>query len=96
MDMYTVMRAFAALILVLGLIGGLYLVLRRFSNLAPATGNTSDLKVVSWKPFDGRKRLAVIRWGDQEHLVITGQGQDVLIASRKAVDDVLPESGNEQ
>ena len=35
MDGESLLRAFSALILVLGLIGGLYWILRRFTNLTP-------------------------------------------------------------
>lgn len=95
MDALAIMRALAALVLVLGLIGGLYWGLRRFTNFAPTTPGAGDLKVVSWRPFDGRKRLAVVRWGDEEHLILTGQTTDLLIASRKAADDEPPESGKD-
>lgn len=104
MDAVAIMRALAALVLVLGLIGGLYWGLRRFSSLAPTSPASADLKVVSWRPFDGRKRLAVVRWGDEEHLILTGQTTDLLISSRKATqesaslpvsEDVALESGED-
>lgn len=95
MDAVAIMRALAALVLVLGLIVGLYWGLRRFSSFAPTSPASSDLKVVSWRPFDGRKRLAVVRWGKEEHLILTGQAQDLHIASRKAADDPAPESSEE-
>ena len=95
MDTVTAMRALAALVLVLGLIGGLYWGLRRFSNLTPNSASTEDLKVTAWRPFDGRKRFAVVRWGDQEFLILTGQAQDTVIASRQAKDDAPAESGQE-
>lgn len=97
MDPFSVLRSLAALLLVLGLLGGLFWVLRRFSSFSPAGSAAADLKVISWRPFDGRKRLAVIRWGDEEHLILTGQAQDLHISSRPAQDprpeDVRDESG---
>tara|TARA_B100000678_G_scaffold256316_1_gene234564 strand:- start:13790 stop:14080 length:291 start_codon:yes stop_codon:yes gene_type:complete len=95
MDALSIMRAVAALAIVLGLIGALYWGARRFSNLRPSSPLSEDLKVVAWKPFDGRKRLAVVRWGDEEHLILTSQAQDLHIASRKAPEDDTPESSDE-
>lgn len=95
MDPMTGLRAFGALLLVLGLIVGLYWGLRRFSNLTPNASAIEDLKVTAWRPFDGRKRFAVVRWGDQEYLILTSQGQDTLIDSRKVTDDAPSESGDE-
>ena len=95
MDPMTGLRAFGALLLVLGLIVGLYWGLRRFSNLTPNSASSEDLKVTAWRPFDGRKRFAVVRWGDQEFLILTGQAQDTVIASRQAQDDAPAESGEE-
>ncbi|MAK62301.1 MAG: hypothetical protein CMK09_15130 [Ponticaulis sp.] len=95
MDMMDIMRAFSALALVLGLILAMWWGFRRFSNMTPNSPLSDDLKVVSWRPFDGRKKLAVIRWGDEEHLVLTGQAGDLHISSRKAKQDVPTESGEE-
>ena len=61
MDGESLLRAFSALILVLGLIGGLYWILRRFTNLTPRLSDGEDLKVKSWRPFDGRKKLAIVQ-----------------------------------
>ena len=95
MDALSIMRAIAALAIVLGLIGGLYWGVRRFANLRPSSPLSADLKVVAWKPFDGRKRLAVVRWDDEEHLILTSQAQDLHIASRKAPEDAADESSDE-
>ena len=95
MDGESLLRAFSALILVLGLIGGLYWVLRRFTNLTPRPSDGEDLKVKSWRPFDGRKKLAIVQWGDEEHLILTGTTQDLVIASRKARNDEPAESGDD-
>lgn len=93
MDAMTVMRAIAALLLVLGMIGGLYWGLRRFTSFTPNLSSEDGLKVKSWRPFDGRKKLAVIQWGDEEHLILTGQATDLLISSRKLSGDERNESG---
>lgn len=95
MDTVTAMRALAALVLVLGLIGGLYWGLRRFTSLTPGVSDSGELRVKSWRPFDSRKKLAVVQWGDEEFLILTGQTQDTLISSRKVQGDVPAESGDE-
>lgn len=95
MDTETAMRALAALAIVLGLIGGLYWALRRFTSLTPSVTDAGELRVKSWRPFDGRKKLAVVQWGDQEHLILTGQAQDLLIASRSVPRDAAAESGED-
>ena len=95
MDTLSAMRALAALVLVLGLIGGLYWGLRRFTSLTPGVTDSGDLRVKTWRPFDGRKKLTVVQWGDEEHLILTGQTQDLLISSRKARGDAAGESGDD-
>ena len=96
MDELSILRSVAALLIVLALLAGLFWGLRRFSGLTPNTENKSDLKVTSWRPFDGRRRLAVIRWGDEEHLVLTGPTGDTRISSRKlAAQNAAPESSED-
>ena len=93
MDEASFIRAFAALLVVLGLLGALYYGLRRFSNFVPTMDSAADLRIVTWRPMDGRKKLAIIRWGDTEHLVITGPAGDTKIAERDAPDRVAPVEG---
>lgn len=95
MDIMDIMRAFSALALVLGLILAMWWGFRRFSNMTPNSPLSDDLKVISWKPFDGRRKLAVVRWGEDEHLILTSQTGDLHISSRKAAEDAAPESGEE-
>lgn len=91
MDEASILRAIAALFVVLGLLGGLWWGLRRFSNLVPGADSQTDLKIVSWRPVDGRRKLAVIRWGEEEHLVLIGPGGDTAIAHRPAKADKVIE-----
>lgn len=84
MDEVSYLRAIAALLVVVGMLFGLYWGLRRFSHLTPTKHALSDLKIVGWHPFDGRRRLAIVRWGDEEHLVLVGQTGELKLASRPA------------
>jgi flagellar protein FliO/FliZ len=93
------LRFFAALALVLGLIGLCAWLARRFrlSGLAGAAAPSGRLAVIETLPIDGRRRLALIRRDDQEHLLMIGQERcDVIetgIASRSAKAGGAPEPG---
>lgn len=94
MDEVSILRAIAALLIVLGLLGGLWWGLRRFSSLVPGADSHSDLKVLTWRPMDGRRKLAVVRWGDEEHLILTGPSGDTPISKRPARLPVPEEEDN--
>jgi flagellar protein FliO/FliZ len=92
MDILDALRAVGALILVLGmLLGGAWL-LRRFGNkIGLKTGATpNDLKVVEWRSLDIRRKLAVVRWGEREHLLVLAPTGDTLVASRDAPPEFKP------
>lgn len=84
MDEVSVLRTISALLVVLGLLGGLYWGLRRFTNFVPGVATGADIKVVTWRPLDARRKLTVIRWGDEEHLILTGPTGDTAISKRPA------------
>ncbi len=90
MDEISVLRAIAALLVVLGLLGGLYWGLRRFSHLIPNADTGADLRIVSWKAMDGRRKLSVVRWGDSEHLILSGPQGDIKVAERPAQMETDP------
>lgn len=82
--MEELLRAFAALLVVLAAILGLAYVLRRIAaGRISADGRTSDLGVVEWRGLDARRKLAVIRWDGKEHLLCLGPAGDCVIASRE-------------
>jgi flagellar protein FliO/FliZ len=83
-------RAMAALILVLGLLLALAWIMRRFAGPTAARGPLADVSIVGWKPLDQRRKLAVIRWGQAEHLVILGPQGETLLETR-AVKHFNPE-----
>ncbi len=85
MDLLSVIKALAALAFVLGLLlGGAWLLRKYGSRIGLKAGQVSqDLKVVEWRSLDMRRKLAVVRWGDKEHLVCLAPTGDMLIASRE-------------
>jgi flagellar protein FliO/FliZ len=86
MDLVDSFRYLAALLFVLGLIGGLYYLLRRFGPGAAlmvanaGRGAASQrLDVVESRTIDIRRRLILIRRDDVEHLVLLGQDGDMVV-----------------
>jgi flagellar protein FliO/FliZ len=92
MDLLSVIKALAALAFVLGLLlGGTWLLRKYGSRIGLKAGQVSqDLKVVEWRSLDMRRKLAVVRWGDKEHLVCLAPTGDLLIASRETPPPFTP------
>jgi flagellar protein FliO/FliZ len=83
MDVLDFVRYFAALLLVLGLIGGAGLATRKFGvpGLAKPAGSRR-LQIVETLMLSPRQRLAIVRRDGVEHLVLIGQnGASVIEAS---------------
>lgn len=98
MDPIDAFRAIGALVLVLGLILGLTWAVRRFGGkigMASAQPRMDDLRVVEFRSLDMRRKLAVVRWGDREHLLCVGPTGDCVIADRPAAADPVPDSDGE-
>lgn len=94
MDAFSALRAIAALMLVLGLVLGLGWALRRYGgSLGVAPRPRSDLSVIETRALDARRRLSVVRWGGEDHLLCLGPSGDTLIARRPA--PASPPSGEE-
>ncbi len=80
MEFNTYLRFMFALILVLGLIGGLTWAARRFGfggQLTPNAGKSPRLSVVEVRTLDSRRKLVLLRRDDSEHLVLLGPNQDL-------------------
>lgn len=89
--MEDIIRATAALLVVLAGILALGWGMRRFSNAAASRmGRESDLKIVEWRAMDSRRKLAVVQWDGKEHLLCLGPGGDCHVATRDALAE--PES----
>jgi len=76
-------QAILALVFVLGLIGVLAMIARRFGlggiNSMPQMGQQKRLGVVEVKSLDARRRLVLIRRDDVEHLIIAGPDGETVI-----------------
>ena len=78
------LRLAMALLFVLLLMGGLAMLLKKLGLATNASIKTSEkrrLKIVESLPLDPRRRLAIIKCDDKEHLVILGQNGETVIAS---------------
>jgi flagellar protein FliO/FliZ len=86
MDFFSILKAIAALAFVLGiLLGGTWLLRKYGQRIGLKAGVVAtDLKVTEWRSLDLRRKLAVVRWGDREHLICLAPTGDTLIASREA------------
>lgn len=78
-----IMRFIAALVFVMGLMGGLALVLKRINEKHSISRIAAKrrLKILETLPIDARRKLVLIRRDDQEHLIILGGNNETLIES---------------
>jgi flagellar protein FliO/FliZ len=92
MDLLSILRAIGALAFVLGLLlGGTWLLRKYGSRIGLKAGHvSSDLKVTEWRSLDMRRKLAVVRWGEKEHLICLAPTGDMVIASRDAPPAFAP------
>ena len=80
-DMTEFLRMLAALLFVLGLMGGLAFLLKKFGlsgHIAPR-GKAPRLKIIEALPLDGRRRLMLVQRDDVQHLVIVGPTTETVI-----------------
>ena len=78
MDLAQVARMIAALAVTLGLIGLAFAAARRFAPLAVLrlkTPSERRLKVVESLMLDPHRRLVVVRFDDEERLLLLGEGR---------------------
>lgn len=89
MDSAQLMKMVAALALVLSLMGMLALVMRKINNGGTVMPlSRRRLKLVETLPLDPRRKLAIVRCDDVEHLLILGTNGETVIESRlKAPQD---------
>lgn len=74
-------RFFAALVLVLGMMGGLALILKRLGlgNVGVLPADKRRLKIVEILPLDARRKALILRRDDKEHLVILGSNGETVV-----------------
>lgn len=95
MDPIEAIRAVGALVLVLGLILGMAWAVRKYGGRIGMSGHPSrveDLRVVEFRSLDMRRKLAVVRWGDREHLLCIGPAGDCVVAERPAPTETVAPS----
>lgn len=83
MDLASLPRFIFALAVVLGLIVGLSWLLRRYGaglRIAPRV-NGQRVAVVAFSTVDAKRRLALVRRDNVEHLVLLGPAGDTVIES---------------
>lgn len=76
------LRFIFALLFVLGLIGGLTVLARRFGFGFPSgarTGNRRRLRVLEALSLDGKRRLVLFQRDDAEYMVLLGAASETLI-----------------
>ena len=79
------LQAFLAFLFVIGLIGLLSYVLRRFSFENFALKKNPDIKknlsIVEILPLDTRRRLVIVKNGTKKHLLLLGANGDIVVES---------------
>jgi flagellar protein FliO/FliZ len=81
-DTSQIMKFAFALIFVLSLMGLLALVMKRFAHggaIMPLSKRR--LKLVEVLPIDARRKVAIVRCDDREHLLILGTNSETVIES---------------
>ena len=94
MEFADYLRFIAALAFVVGLIGILALVARRFG-MTPRITRTAGkrgkrLSIVDILPVDGKRRLLLIRRDDAEHLVLLGPNSETVVERGISADPATP------
>ncbi len=88
MEVFDTGRYLAGLLFTLGLIFGLWYLVRRYApgmvRSAPV-GDDKTLYVRESLQLDPRRRVVVVNSGKREHIVLLGMTGDLLIESRDAV-----------
>lgn len=81
MDSYDYFKFLAALLLVLGLMGGLAVALRRFGfgGQAMLPADKRRLKLQEVLHLDARRKLVLVSRDDAEHLLILGANNETVI-----------------
>ncbi|MDJ0951854.1 MAG: flagellar biosynthetic protein FliO [Alphaproteobacteria bacterium] len=92
MDWALYLRFVLALLFVLGLIGGLAYGIRRLGLfdrfMGSPAGAARRLRVLESLALDARRRLVLVQHDEAEHLILIGGGNDLLVESGTAVQDL--------
>lgn len=82
-------KMLAALVFVVGLMGGLALVMKRLglSGAMPVQGKTKRLKLIEVLPLDRTRKLAIIQRDDTQHLIMLGGNSETVIETNIPTQD---------
>ncbi|WP_343565110.1 hypothetical protein [Kiloniella sp. b19] len=90
MDIVNYMQFITALLFVIALIALVSVIVRKTGITLPGMINTTphgskrDVQVVESSALDSKRRLSVIRWRGEDHLILTGGMQDLHLSTRPA------------
>jgi flagellar protein FliO/FliZ len=83
-DSFSLLRVILAFAVVFGLLGALGFGLRSIAGrgikLPGKLGRAKRLELVESLPLDIRRRLVIVRCDGNEHLLLLGQNQDIVVA----------------
>lgn len=81
MDYQDYLKFFAALVLVLSLMGGLAFILKRFGfgQSGMISPKNKRLKILEILPLDARRKAMIIQRDDTQHLVILGSSGETIV-----------------
>ncbi len=90
MEAVDYLKFFAALALVLGMMGGLALILKKvgLGNVGLVPADKRRLKIVEILPLDARRKALILRRDDKEHLVILGANGETVVETNIERKDV--------
>lgn len=82
-------RMIAALVLVIAMMGGLSILLKRLgvAGSLPAASGRKRLKVVDSIALDSRRRLVIVQCDDAQHLLILGPSGETVIKTDIPAND---------
>ena len=84
MELEHYIRAIFALILVIGLIGSISFIARKFlteGGISIKKNTDKRLSIEEIRPIDARRKFVLIKKDNQEHLILIGTNSDLLIES---------------
>ena len=81
MEAIDYLKFLASFCLVLGLMGGLALILKKvgLGNVGIVPADKRRLKIVEALPLDARRKALILRRDDKEHLVILGANSETVV-----------------
>ena len=87
MELGVYIKALVALVFVVGLIGLVSYILRRFvvdKEFIKLASKDKRLSIIEMKPLDAKRRLVIVKKDNKEHLLLIGGGNDVVVESSDA------------